>query len=51
MKPTHLLLPDLEDPLPRPCTVEQEQRENMIELIGLEMYGWLTQMEDEHAGT
>ncbi len=49
MKPTYLFIPDFPDTAPRPCNIEDEQEENMIAIIGLEMFGWLTEMECKNA--
>lgn len=43
-RPTYLLLPDLEDPPPKPCTVAQDQEEYLISRIGLSKFGELCQM-------
>jgi hypothetical protein len=49
MRPTWTLLEDLPDPAPKPCTVEQDQEDFLIEKIGLSKFGELCQMEDENA--
>ena len=45
-KPTWTLLPDVEDPAPRPCTVEQMQIEYLQEHLGLTLWAALQEAED-----
>jgi hypothetical protein len=44
---TWLGLEDLEDPAPRPCTVEADQEEYMIEHLGLTLWAWIEDKLDE----
>ena len=40
-------LEDIPDPDPRPCTIEQEQEDYLIDRLGLRIWGELCQMEME----
>jgi hypothetical protein len=43
---TWTLLPDIEDPPPRPCQVEQMQIEYLQEHLGLTLWAWLEEKLD-----
>lgn len=46
-RPTWTYKPDLPDPKPKPCTIEQDQVNYLIERLGLAKWGDLCQMEME----
>lgn len=47
MTNTWTLLPDLEDPAPKPCTIESDQVEYLQEHLGLTLWAWLEEKLDE----
>ena len=46
-KPDWLGLEDLPDPVPKPCTVEQDQVEYLQEHLGLVLWAALCEREDD----
>lgn len=47
MKQTWTGLPEIKDPAPRSCTIEQDQEDYLIEKLGLVKWGELCQIEAE----
>lgn len=40
---------DVEDPMPKPCTIAEDQVEYLQDHLGWVMYAWLQEMEEEDA--